>query len=701
MSDLQPDISIVIVNYKVKEYISNLLESVYKARNQLKLEIFVVDNASGDESITYLKNRFPEVIYIENQENLGFGKANNQAIQEATGTYTLIINPDTLVAEDTLSTMFSHMEHTEQCGACGCKIYNPDGTFAPESKRSVPSIISAASKVLGLTTLFPRHKAFGDYYLGWIDEDEQAAVPVLSGCFMFWRTKVLKDIGSFDERFFMYGEDIDLCYRIQSTPYHIDYVPSTSIVHYKGESTRKGDMRYTRIFNDALYLFFEKHYSPQYTWLFKVLIYLVITAKTGFSYLRNWFVTSKALFLDILVLNTSIALGYIIRYALKGSFILDASFAKYLWIMGIATAFFLISGSMFGILKDNRYSVSIRLKTLVVTFTGVIVLTFFIRDLAYSRLGILIAFMISSITLMIIRTLFNRNDTLDNGFIGSSKKAIIVGEPYNTAELLSKLSSNPEWNIDVVGTVTVSDQSKHRPEILGSLPQLEDLVKAYGVTQVFFYLKDVSYKNMLEVISSFKTDGIKFKLIPESGEFILGKSHVEYVESIPLVSFQLEFTRANQQFLKRLFDISLSTLLLPFLFPFYVVGRVFHKPDKHISGQYDLNILRPVKKHVMANVFSMVRSIAIGKRTFVGLPVGSAIQGGVQKEGLTGIIQISRARIHSDADEERFNLHYLQNYSIWLDIDILLKSTKGQFTLSAELDRLIPSTAVDPHPEPS
>ena len=225
MKSKKIDISIVIVNYKVKEYIANLLNSLKKAQANFNLEIFVVDNDSQDNSVDYLRARYEDVIYIENKENVGFGVANNQAIMQARGEFTLIINPDTLVSEDTLEIMVNHMRHNLKCGASGCKILNPDGTFAPESKRSIPTINTAINKVLGLNTLFPKSKVFGSYYLGWLDENERSHIEVLSGCFMFWRTELLKSLNGFDERFFMYGEDIDLCYRIQSTDYYIEYVP--------------------------------------------------------------------------------------------------------------------------------------------------------------------------------------------------------------------------------------------------------------------------------------------------------------------------------------------------------------------------------------------------------------------------------------------------------------------------------------------
>ena len=204
------DISIVIVNYRVKEYVSNLLSSIYKAARQYKVQIFVVDNDSGDDSVAYLRQRHPGVIYIANEDNFGFGKANNQAIKEAKGEFTLIINPDTLVSEDTFTVLIEHMKQNPECGAAGCKILNPDGSFAPESKRSVPTIWAALTKLLGLHSIFPKSRLFGQYYLTWLSENQQVEINVLSGSFMFWRTELLQQMGGFDERFFMYGEDIEL-----------------------------------------------------------------------------------------------------------------------------------------------------------------------------------------------------------------------------------------------------------------------------------------------------------------------------------------------------------------------------------------------------------------------------------------------------------------------------------------------------------
>ena len=288
-----PDISIIIVNYKVKEYVKGLLDSIVKAGRNFELEIFVIDNDSGDDSSAFLKKYYPDVYYINNQKNIGFGRANNQAIRLAKGKYTFIINPDTVINEDLFTVMTDHMENNPYCGAAGVKILNPDGTYAPESKRSVPTIWSSFCKMFSLHELLPDKKLFNQYYLSWLDEDQINEVPVLSGSCMFWRTKLLKDLSGFDERFFMYGEDIDLCYRVQDTDFHIDYVPKTSIIHYKGESTKKGDLRYNWIFNKALYQFYDKHYSTKYSLFFKGFIYLAIWVKTISSEVGGLFRSEK------------------------------------------------------------------------------------------------------------------------------------------------------------------------------------------------------------------------------------------------------------------------------------------------------------------------------------------------------------------------------------------------------------------------
>jgi GT2 family glycosyltransferase len=252
------------------------LHTVLKAVSHIDAEIWVVDNCSTDGSITYLKPRFPEVHFIENQKNTGFGAANNQALMNCSGEYILFLNPDTLLPEDCLSKCLDFMRSIPKSGALGIRMLDGSGNFLPESKRAFPSPVTAFCKLVGLSALFPRSAFFNRYSLGHLSEHENHLVDVLAGAFMLVKKSVLDSTGSFDERFFMYGEDIDLSYRIQKAGYLNYYFAGSSIIHFKGESTRKGSLNYVLLFYNAMLLFVRKNYRGTKAGLFGFFIQLAI-----------------------------------------------------------------------------------------------------------------------------------------------------------------------------------------------------------------------------------------------------------------------------------------------------------------------------------------------------------------------------------------------------------------------------------------
>lgn len=283
---IQPiDISIIIVNYRVKEYILLLLDSIQKASKGLSIGIFVVDNNSEDGSPEYLISAYKDIKIIKNVENVGFAKANNQAIEKASGTYTLIINPDTVIQEDSLLKLKQYMDESEKTAALGFKMINPDGSFARESKRSVPDLKTGIFRASGLDKLLPNSRLFGQRYLGWLDENEVTEVPVISGAGMFWRTSVLKELQGFDEAFFMYGEDDDLCYRVQDTDFSIRYFPPAKMLHFKGESERDMSLKSLKKMNRGLAQFFTKHYKNSYNIISRALISIAFNSRTVVQYL--------------------------------------------------------------------------------------------------------------------------------------------------------------------------------------------------------------------------------------------------------------------------------------------------------------------------------------------------------------------------------------------------------------------------------
>ncbi|MDA0873818.1 MAG: glycosyltransferase family 2 protein, partial [Bacteroidetes bacterium] len=290
-ADSRPiDVSVVIVNYNVRDFLVQAIRSVQQASRTLAAEIWVVDNNSVDDSVAVVESDFPDVHLIANRENVGFGRANNQAIQQARGRYVLILNPDTIVQEDTLERMVAFMERHPGCGALGCQILNPDGSFAPESRRAFPTPEIAFWRMTGLGRLFPRSRRFGGYNMTYLPEDEAAEVDALSGSCMFVRREALvgqRGAGLFDEDFFMYGEDLDLCFRIQHAGWSIWYTPDTRIIHYKGESTKKGEIRYVRLFYGAMLLFIEKHLDRKHSAVLASLLRLGIMFRAGITLAGN------------------------------------------------------------------------------------------------------------------------------------------------------------------------------------------------------------------------------------------------------------------------------------------------------------------------------------------------------------------------------------------------------------------------------
>ncbi|MDI6403006.1 glycosyltransferase, partial [Balneolaceae bacterium ANBcel3] len=461
-SDYPFDVSVVVVNYNVKEFVANLLGSVQKASEKLKVEVIVVDNASSDGSVNYLKKRFPDLQLIANKDNAGFGKANNQAIHKANGKYILLINPDTLVRKDTLQTMFNHMEKHPESAAAGCKILNPDGTFAPESRRSVPTPMSALWKILGMNRLFPKSKRFSAYYMGGLDEDKEGMVPVLSGAFMFCRADVLKKIKGFDERFFMYGEDIDLCYRITKEGWNIDYVPSTSIIHYKGESTKKENLDYVLTFNKAMYQFFTKHYSFGYTLLFRLFVLSGIILKGFISYLNTLIKKLSQPVFEISLLNIFVIIFFMWRFDISFFDMPGRYNISFFAINVILSGFFLASALYYDLYGKNRLSVPAIVKSTGIAFAGVVLVTFFLRELAFSRLVLLLSAISSTLILVLVRLfMINRSGRIPNvpgSFV--ERRLLLVGINEKTPELIRKLRSKANWKYSIVGIVSQNESEE-------------------------------------------------------------------------------------------------------------------------------------------------------------------------------------------------------------------------------------------------
>jgi len=286
-------LSVIIVNYNVKYFLEQCLCSVRKAIGEMvvatgerNVEVWVIDNNSTDGSIEYLQPRFPFVQFVKNTVNLGFSRANNQGVQKSNGKYILFLNPDTIIPEDAFTKCIAFMETTADAGALGVQMIDGTGQYLKESKRGFPSFWVSFCKMSGLTSGFPSSKLFGRYYMGHLNNQEVNKVDILSGAFMMVKKDVLDITGGFDEQFFMYGEDIDLSYRLQQTGHYNYYFPDCVIIHFKGESTRK-DSKYVRLFYKAMVQFVQKHFHGELAWFYTGLLEAMIWLRAAITFVSR------------------------------------------------------------------------------------------------------------------------------------------------------------------------------------------------------------------------------------------------------------------------------------------------------------------------------------------------------------------------------------------------------------------------------
>lgn len=324
-------LTVIIVNYNVKFFVEQCLDSLERALDGIDSEVFVVDNHSSDGSIEYLKPRFPKVIFIESNHNLGFARANNMVIRQAAGQYVLLLNPDTFVGEQTIKQAIEFMDQHPKAGGAGVKMFNTDGTKALESRRGLPTPLTSFYKMCGLCSKFPESRRFGKYYMGYLSWDKPERIDIISGAFCLMRKEALDKAGHLDEDFFMYGEDIDLSYRLLKAGYDNWYLP-LPILHYKGESTHKSSFRYVHVFYQAMLIFFKKHYGHMRLWVtlpIKAAIYVrsamaLVSMLTDKAKKSLGFVDTKRKFRKYVFIGTDQMLGQCRQIAYKKG--LDATF---------------------------------------------------------------------------------------------------------------------------------------------------------------------------------------------------------------------------------------------------------------------------------------------------------------------------------------------------------------------------------------
>ena len=683
------ELSVIIVSYNVRAFLLHCLESVHRATKNLKAETFVVDNASADGSVQAVKSHFPDVELIQNDKNLGFAAANNLALKRTSGKYVLLLNPDTVVQEDTFSSLLKFMDNNPQAGAVTCKILNPDGSFSIDSRHSIPSPLTAFWKLIGLNRIFPKSKVFGRYNLTYLDPDEINSVDAISGSFMFIRKDTIEAIGPLDESFFMYCEDIDYCYRITKARWQIYYFPETQIIHYKGESTKRSELDYVINFNKSLFLFYKKHFQQRYVRVFSLAILVGVFIRGITVFLKNILHKHSAALFDLFLLNTILLSGFYTRYESISSFRWDDYLNQYIWINIIASIIFLSTAFFLELYEKYKYSIVQVIKVNLVTLLILSALTFFIKQLAFSRIIVIAAAFFGSLLMggwrAILRMIYSpQGKTFSRSLF--QRRAVLIGNKKQIRDVLLKLRQHVMSNLDIRGVLSI-DSLQENTEIDGfpmvsSLDNLKEYIRVEQIDQLIFTSYKIPFKTIMQIITQSRATHVDFKMIPEQMDVIIGKSRVENLEAYPMLDLDYKLGRPFNRFTKRLFDLVCASLILLITFPIWFSNLIFRRHKTILIWDED-GLERKIIQfgntdpEGISNQLLLIGYVLIGVFSFVGAPLASIESGKpayLYRPGLTGLVQLNSNKIQHTEDREIYELYYLKNQSIWLDLEIILKT---------------------------
>jgi GT2 family glycosyltransferase len=635
----------------VCHFLEQALISVSKASNNLDVEVFVVDNNSADGSVEMVKAKFPTVKLIVNELNVGFSKANNQAIAKATGEYILLLNPDTVIEVDTLDKCVAFMNAHPQGGGLGVKMIDGKGDFLAESKRGFPTPWVAFYKIFGLAKLFPKSKKFGHYHLGYLDKNKTHEVEVLSGAFMVLRKSVLDKIGVLDEDYFMYGEDIDLSYRIIKNGYKNYYFSDTRIIHYKGESTKKTSVNYVFIFYKAMIIFAQKHFTSNNTGAFKLLIHLAI-------YFRAFIALSNRILDKVLpvAFDAGLILGSLIGlfYFKNGAQALNDSSIEIIYkqIIPLFTCTWLLSLLFNGAYKSNvtagRLIRSFFFGTLIIAS-----LSYFIDEYRYSKNFLLEGSLLSMLMVFLFRGLVHwiKNGHFELGE-NKNKKIVIVGS-YLECDRIDSLLQESNYKLNILGFITTGNNADVKGKYLGFTKQLQNIVRLYKVDEIIFCSKDLPANSIIEWMTQIDNSLVDFKIVPEESNIIIGSNSKNRRGDFYTLNINLNIIQEKNIKDKRILDVTVSLLFL-LLYPFVV--WLIDKPK---------------------NFFYNIIQVLKGRRSWVGFTNAGQINLPKIKTGIinpTYYLERS-AKIHAPNIQE-LNLAYARDYSLYMDITLIAKSFK-------------------------
>ena len=639
-------LSVIIVNYNVKYFLEQCLCSVIKAVESIESEIFVVDNNSTDGSQDFFKNKFPTVQFIWNTANIGFAKANNIAVKQATGKYILFLNPDTILPEDCIEKCISFFTLHTEAGALGIKMLDASGRYLKESKRAFPSPLTSFYKLSGLARLFPHSKIFSKYYLGDLDENKTHEVDVLAGAFMMVPKTIIDYTGSFDEDFFMYGEDIDLSYRIQEAGYKIFYFSESAIIHFKGESTKKGGLNYVRLFYKAMSIFTRKHYGNKAVF-FNLLIQIGIFIRAFFSFIKRFLKWIGMPVIDgIIILMSFWGVKILWNLFIKR----DVTYNPNMLIIAFPIfTFIFLASSYYSGLYDNGFKQRRLNQSTVIAFLLLLSLYALLPEgLRFSR-GILVFGTVAAfICMTLIRQVLVKWKVIGRDEKSEEQRQTYIIGTRKEFEKVNIIMQHAGMQERVLGRVDVVENTG---DFEIQIQKIKQLLKSYTIKEIIFCEGKLSFKKIIELIEHIPPR-VRIKLYACDSSGIIGSNSKNngsnFISADKKNKLSLPISRRNKNFMD-----AATSLFFIVTFP---VHLVFQK--------------KPI------SFFKNVSHTLLLKKTWVGYALPSSDlpilkEGVLTTTGLPSFLNTLPQESLYASDK-----WYALDYNIWEDIKIIYRSYK-------------------------
>ena len=633
----------------MQHFLEQCLQSVLVATKNIDAEVFVVDNNSVDGSVTMVETKFPTVNLIANKDNVGFSKANNQAMEIAKGEYVLLLNPDTLVEEDTFEKVVAFMDGHPEAGGLGINMVDGKGNFLPESKRSLPTPEVAFYKIFGLSWLFPKSQRFGKYHLTYLSKDETHEIEVLSGAFMLMRKEALDKVGLLDEDYFMYGEDIDLSYRIIQGGYKNYYYHEARIIHYKGESTKKGSLNYVFVFYNAMAIFARKHFSKERAQLFSLLINFAILLRASISLINRFVKRISLPILDgVLIYAGLFLISNYWEMTVRASEGLHYPKEFFLFVLPFYVLIWLVSMQFSG-----GYDKPIKLSNIIrglIAGSAIILMGYGLlgEEIRFSRavilLGSIWVFAIVPAVRLVLH-FFKRDGYNLNS--EKTKRFLVVGkseEIERVESLLKDTFSTPGF----VGHYMVDDAA--------DLSRLDDFIRINKVGEVIFCAKDVPAQKIIDCMTQTKFQEVDFKIAPNESMFLIGSNSINTAGD--LYAFGINaITKPTNKRVKRLLDVLLAlifTAVLPLIIWFM----------KSPLG-----------------LFRNIIYVIIGKRTWVGYVRDLNAHQNFNLPKIPDSVLNPKDGLEAGTPDEegllRLNMMYAKDYRVSNDLNVIIKGFRN------------------------